>query len=52
MPYFILALTFLLIFYLVVDFEKINLLPIIFTFLAAITFPHVLVIEKMYSHKK
>ncbi|MDA7636853.1 hypothetical protein N8673_01480, partial [Flavobacteriaceae bacterium] len=52
MPYFILALTFLLIFYLVVDFEKINLLPIIFTFLAAITFPHVLVIEKMYRHLK
>ena len=35
-----------------VDFEKINLLPIIFTFLAAITFPHVLVIEKMYRHLK
>jgi len=52
MPYFILALTFLLIFYLVVDLEKINLLPIIFTFLAAITFPHVLVIEKMYRHLK
>lgn len=52
MPYFTLALTFLLIFYLVVDFEKINLLPIIFTFLAAITFPHVLVIEKMYRHLK
>ena len=52
MPYFILALTFLLIFYLYVDLEKINLLQIIFTFLAAITFPHVIVIEKMYSHKK
>ena len=52
MPYFILALIFLLIFYLYVDLEKINLLQIIFTFLAAITFPHVIVIEKMYSHKK
>ncbi|MBT3684665.1 MAG: beta-carotene 15,15'-dioxygenase, Brp/Blh family [Cryomorphaceae bacterium] len=52
MPYFILALTFLLIFYIVVDLETINLLPIIFTFLAAITFPHVLVIEKMYRHLK
>ena len=52
MPYFILALTFLLIFYFYVDLQKVNLLQIIFTFLAAITFPHVLVIEKMYSHKK
>ena len=52
MPYFILALTSLLIFYIVVDLESINLLPIIFTFLAAITFPHVLVIEKMYRHMK
>ena len=52
MPYFILALTFLLIFYFYVDLQKVNLLQIIFTFLAAITFPHVIVIEKMYSHKK
>ena len=52
MPYFILALTFLLIFYFFVDLQKVNLLQIIFTFLAAITFPHVIVIEKMYSHKK
>jgi Brp/Blh family beta-carotene 15,15'-monooxygenase len=52
MPYFILALTFLLIFYVVIDLETINLLPVIFTFLAAITFPHVLVIEKMYRHMK
>jgi len=52
LPYFILALTSLLIFYLVVDLQEINLLPIIFTFLAAITFPHVVVIEKMYRHKK
>ena len=52
LPYFILALTSLLIFYLVVDLQEINLLPIIFTFLAAITFPHVIVIEKMYRHKK
>ena len=52
MPYFILALTFLLIFYFNVDLQKVNLLQIIFTFLAAITFPHVIVIEKMYSHKK
>jgi len=41
-----------LIFYFFVDLQKVNLLQIIFTFLAAITFPHVLVIEKMYSHKK
>lgn len=52
MPYFILALTFLLICYVVVDLDTINLLPITFTFLAAITFPHVLVIEKMYRHMK
>lgn len=52
LPYFILALTSLLIFYLVVDLQEINLLPIIFTFLAAITFPHVIVIEKMYRYKK
>jgi len=52
LPYFILALTSLLIFYLVVDLQEINLLPIIFTFLAAITFPHVIVIEKMYRLKK
>ena len=52
MPYFILALTFLLIFYFYVDLQKVNLLQIIFTFLAAITFPHVIVIEKMYSHKR
>ena len=52
MPYFILALTFLLICYVVVDLDTINLLPITFTFLAAITFPHVLVIEKMYRHLK
>ena len=52
MPYFILAITFLLICYVVVDLDTINLLPITFTFLAAITFPHVLVIEKMYRHMK
>ena len=49
---YLMALMSLLIFYLVVDLQEINLLPIIFTFLAAITFPHVIVIEKMYRYKK
>ena len=52
LPYFLLALIFLIGFYLFVDIESINILPIIFTFLAAITFPHVIVIEKMYSSMK
>ena len=52
LPYFLLALFFLIGFYLFVDIESINILPIIFTFLAAITFPHVIVIEKMYSTMK
>ena len=52
LPYFLLALFFLIGFYLFVDIESINILPIIFTFLAAITFPHVIVIEKMYSSMK
>ena len=52
LPYFFLALIFLVGFYSFVDLESINILPIIFTFLAAITFPHVIVIEKMYSSMK
>ena len=52
LPYFILAILFLVAFYLFVDFESLNILPIMFTFLAAITFPHVIVIEKMYSSMK
>ena len=44
--YLLLALFFLVGFYFFVDIESINILPIIFTFLAAITFPHVIVIEK------
>ena len=52
LPYFFLALIFLVGFYLFVDLESINILPVIFTFLAAITFPHVIVIEKMYSSMK
>ena len=48
LPYFILALIFLILFYIYTDIDNNDLLPIIFTFLAAITFPHVLVIEKMY----
>ena len=52
LPYFLLALFFLVGFYFFVDIESINILPIIFTFLAAITFPHVIVIEKMYSTMK
>ena len=51
-PYFLLALFFLGGFYLFVDIESINIIQIIFTFLAAITFPHVIVIEKMYSTMK
>lgn len=52
LPYFILALLFLIGFYLFIDFESLDILPIMFTFLAAITFPHVIVIEKMYSSMK
>ena len=52
LPYFLLALFFLVGVYFFVDIESINILPIIFTFLAAITFPHVIVIEKMYSTMK
>ena len=52
LPYFFLALLFLLGFYLIIDIESIDILPIIFTFLAAITFPHVIVIEKMYRSMK
>ena len=35
-----------------IEIDKNDLLPIIFTFLAAITFPHVIVIEKMYRSMK
>jgi len=52
LPYFILALIFLILFYIYTEIDNKNLLPIIFTFLAAITFPHVLVIEKMYRTMK
>jgi len=52
LPYFILALLFLIGSYLFIDFESLDILPIMFTFLAAITFPHVIVIEKMYSSMK
>ena len=52
LPYFILALIFLILFYIYTDIDNNDLLPIIFTFLAAITFPHVLVIEKMYRTMK
>ena len=52
LPYFLLALFSLVGFYLFVDIESIDIIPIVFTFLAAITFPHVLVIEKMYSAMK
>ena len=52
MPYFILALIFLILFYKYAEIDNSDLLPIIFTFLAAITFPHVIVIEKMYRSMK
>ena len=52
LPYFILALIFLILFYIYTDIDNNDLLPIIFTFLAAISFPHVLVIEKMYRTMK
>ena len=52
LPYFTLAILFLIGSYLFIDFESLDILPIMFTFLAAITFPHVIVIEKMYSSMK
>ena len=52
LPYFILALIFLTMLYMYIEIDKNDLLPIIFTFLAAITFPHVIVIEKMYRSMK
>ena len=52
LPYFILSILFLIGFYFFIDFESLNIIPIMFTFLAAITFPHVFVIEKMYSSMK
>ena len=52
LPYFSLAIFFLGVFYWFIDIKSYNILPIIFVFLAAITFPHVIVIEKMYSSMK
>lgn len=52
MPYFILAIIFLILFYNYTEIDNSDLLPIVFTFLAAITFPHVIVIEKMYRSIK
>ena len=52
MPYFILALIFLILFYNFTEIDNSELLTIIFTFLAAITFPHVIIIEKMYRSMK
>ena len=52
MPYFILAIIFLILFYNYTEIDNSDLLPIVFTFLAAITFPHVIVIEKMYRSMK
>ena len=52
MPYFILAIIFLILFYNYTEIDNSDFLPIIFTFLAAITFPHVIVIEKMYRSMK
>ena len=52
MPYFILAVIFLILFYNYTEIDNSDLLPIIFTFLAAITFPHVIIIEKMYRSMK
>ena len=52
LPYFILALIFLILFFIYAEIDNNDPLPIIFTFLAAITFPHVLVIEKMYRTMK
>ena len=52
LPYFSLAILFLVGFYWFIDLKSYNILPIIFIFLAAITFPHVIVIEKMYSSMK
>ena len=52
MPYFILAIIFLILFYNYTEIDNSDLLPIIFTFLAAITFPHVIIIEKMYRSMK
>ncbi len=51
-PYFILALIFLYILYKNFNIYSDQFLPIFFSFLAAITFPHVFVIEKMYNKMK
>ncbi len=51
-PYFILALIFLYILYNNFNIYSDQFLPIFFSFLAAITFPHVFVIEKMYNKMK
>ena len=51
-PYFILALIFLYILYNNFNVYSDQFLPLFFSFLAAITFPHVFVIEKMYNKMK
>ena len=51
-PYFILALIFLYILYNNFNIYSDQFLPLFFSFLAAITFPHVFVIEKMYNKMK
>ena len=51
-PYFILALIFLYVLYNNFNIYSDQFLPIFFSFLAAITFPHVFVIEKMYNKMK
>jgi Brp/Blh family beta-carotene 15,15'-monooxygenase len=50
--YWVAALLGLLATYLWVDFSANYFLPLFFTFLAAITFPHVLVMHWMFRHKK
>jgi len=50
--YWVAALLGLLATYLWVDFSAHYFLPLFFTFLAAITFPHVLVMHWMFRHKK
>ena len=52
LPYFFISIISLTLFYILFDIQSQNFLPIIFIFLAAITFPHILVIEKMYRNMK
>jgi Brp/Blh family beta-carotene 15,15'-monooxygenase len=51
-PYFFLAIIFLYILYNNFNIYSDQFLPLFFSFLAAITFPHVFVIEKMYNKMK